>query len=1238
MLLRLSALLLLAFLASCSRVDDPQVTPRLSPLAAAAQPQVAITGQAIEPAVAAEQLLDYAEYHFGQYFPGNQVTKEFQGYLYRYYPDTKAYLGVKDGNVFTLGGPFGDTIRPQGRLTDFVTPGPPADRIEVTPSNVVLTDTTRSTRLSVRAFDREGREILGRPIWFTSSAPNQIRVDREGVVTALLKTGSSILGVRVGSMNSSPVLVGAVELKTNTQTVTDRQITSIVAIDVATAAGVTPRFEAVLNGVPELRTGSLLMSTETGALAGRVLEVKTGAGGETRVILERVRLNEIISNASISGRFTSNQILALLNEQPAQGVGRRVTTMQATRAASALSGPIPCSSPDVDPSILKSSLIATLTPDLDFTFNIDISDGQARTLILRYDGNIVAEIKGTLTLGALRASVNCDAILARIPIPLTGPLAAFFSPIIPIGATLNARVEASSSQVLGVAASITTAVSLGVESGIGGGRNINKLTSSGSLEVTPTLAPSPALRVRASIFGGVKAGLTAGNVLLSGPTVFDLVGGVEASSVWGGIYDSAVDTLFNPDYKIVAKGKISPGSGLIELLDTVKLLNTLDLSASLEVPIAHSPIATSLRVDRDAYLAGERVNFRLNIDPSSSLLPLSSGSYNIDEVRVYRIDRRYGTSELITAIPAPTGSTEFSASWIPLEAGETNGVQTFSAFLVPRLFTTGRIDFPVELGQFLAPSHLISPREVTLYPGDSTRFTAQKAGLPFTDVSWSQSGGTISASGTYTAGSEAGTFVVRGRDNTTGDLATAKVAIVLGQAPTIVSGPRDATIQSGESTQFSITISGTLPYSIQWFVNDVAVACQDAACQTWQHSPASILDSGKRIRATVRNRFGTVSSTVAILTVLPIDKFAGWGSANPAVPSVFTSTTCDIGSTAPQSYTPVGEFKVYAGDCIASLTLTESEWTAFTAGLSIDTGSVYADNIPRRFSLAFKDSFDFLLVILDEDVRREDRPYGIYTGFDVRLPIRKRRLLGAIYLPYAGSGSDVNSLRDGPILHEFLHEWANFNIIPNPGDPGHWGYASTGGHLGGYYAPSGLKALGGNRWQGKGPPRICLPTATPFELAEYCSPRNGFGTFANRGSTIPYSPFELFVMGLIPREEAPTITYAVDGTPVDPEAGIFAATQFKEITPSEVILKLGARAPNPTTSQRNFRIATLIVTRSSVLSVDRLKWFNYTVQEFSRSALPNFGGNANVISLHNFYTATSGHATMQGGGLLSERR
>lgn len=71
------------------------------------------------PPVDPTSLMDWAEKKYPQYFPGHQPDLYWQGYIYRFYPQTGSYLGVEGFNVRVLGPMFGPNMVDVGTLSDF---------------------------------------------------------------------------------------------------------------------------------------------------------------------------------------------------------------------------------------------------------------------------------------------------------------------------------------------------------------------------------------------------------------------------------------------------------------------------------------------------------------------------------------------------------------------------------------------------------------------------------------------------------------------------------------------------------------------------------------------------------------------------------------------------------------------------------------------------------------------------------------------------------------------------------------------------------------------------------------------------------------------------------------------------------------------------------------------------------------------------------------------------------------
>lgn len=62
-------------------------------------------------------VFELAESKLSEFFPPGAVTLFLENYVYRFYPSTGIYLAFADGNVFLLGGAFGDAVVEAGSLS-----------------------------------------------------------------------------------------------------------------------------------------------------------------------------------------------------------------------------------------------------------------------------------------------------------------------------------------------------------------------------------------------------------------------------------------------------------------------------------------------------------------------------------------------------------------------------------------------------------------------------------------------------------------------------------------------------------------------------------------------------------------------------------------------------------------------------------------------------------------------------------------------------------------------------------------------------------------------------------------------------------------------------------------------------------------------------------------------------------------------------------------------------------------
>ena len=263
----------------------------------------------------------------------------------------------------------------------------------------------------------------------------------------------------------------------------------------------------------------------------------------------------------------------------------------------------------------------------------------------------------------------------------------------------------------------------------------------------------------------------------------------------------------------------------------------------------------------------------------------------------------------------------------------------------------------------------------------------------------------------------------------------------------------------------------------------------------------------------------------------------------------------------------------------------------------------------------FQDEYDFIFIVSDNDVLPSGvgyygRFYGVsndISGIGMNIYDYSGgygsagKLKGVMHFPYRGG------IESGPTLHELAHNWGNF--ILDTGLPSHWnstGFSSR-GQLGGYDNNSFAVESGD------------IVNGGTFSA-------DSFGTFANGGNGLAYNDVELYLMGMISKDEVGTVQVATnpaDTTGAEWTKRYFTADKIETKTFTQLLAdaSVADRVPTSATSQKSFRILTVLANNltSEQNDIDEM---NQTISRFS---LPG----PDSSSLYNFYEATGGRATLQ---------
>ncbi len=286
-------------------------------------------------------------------------------------------------------------------------------------------------------------------------------------------------------------------------------------------------------------------------------------------------------------------------------------------------------------------------------------------------------------------------------------------------------------------------------------------------------------------------------------------------------------------------------------------------------------------------------------------------------------------------------------------------------------------------------------------------------------------------------------------------------------------------------------------------------------------------------------------------------------------------------------------FVLDQGNKLVNYVLSQADYNKFIAGegdFAMVSNKVYE---------YFNDDFDFIFILSVET----EQPDGLYFGVTRKIKNDVEGIASSIYdntTTYGSQGAlksiihmpRTEYVRNGPFLHEIVHYWGNYGLIPTTVG-GHWGFASVGGQLGGF---DQLTDLGSNAYMAN------------------VDGRDSFGTFANGGNALAYGNLELYIMGLIGADELEPVMVAEN--PVSTGSGTFTADNIRTITAADLIAEHGERVPSVQISQKDFKGITVVISTSK-LSEEKIESINTDLENFSRKGAPDQWGG-----LFNFWQAT----------------
>ncbi len=755
----------------------------------------------------------------------------------------------------------------------------PVISIEVSPSAVLLTAKGQSQPLRVRALDANGTEIPNAPLTFVSSQTSEVTISSSGVVSAAAPVGSALISVTSGRVSSSPLLAVVAETQPNAILISDAQVVVVPRSVAGSVVGVGGRLAVDVNGIATPAVGTVVLASGGQPIAGKVINASAGANGSVALTLESVPINQLFRNLAISGQLSPQQVVQFAKPAASAASVQRLGVPPTAKPSAVSSfGKFTCTT-SFDPSLLNVAITPALTQALGFAYDFSVLEGVSKAFLLVFTGSLQANFTGQITVGAVTGSLDCAAPMLTIPIPITGFLAAVIVPEAPLGVALRADVNASTNVTYGVSGAVSADVTFGFKQDAKGQQvKINDASVHGQFDVAPAF-PNTAARVQFTEFGGLTAGLTVGNIVGTLPNAVELRAGLEVSSAWGLPYDAARDPLFTTEYQFKAKSTIGPGPGLQKLLEWASIVASGDISFSLDTSLGGSPSPSAVRLSQNSFKTGETVSFNVALDPTTTKAPLGLNTYNVQEVRIYRLDDTNQTATQVASAVATNGQNDFAIPWQATGGGAVtvSGKPSYYAFVVPKFFDLLRTQFPIELRQVQGPSITVAPDQTAVTQGNAIAFDALIDGTKaISGVTWSATGGTITSIGQFTAGSIAGLYEVRATRVSTSEVSVSQVQVVaVVQQPTVssvsVSPPSP---HVGDQATFSVNGSN-LPSGLAFAFPGCAPVELVSTSATLREFACTLTVPGSNLAGTVAASSGTtLYSFVVDVAAAPSTKVA----------------------------------------------------------------------------------------------------------------------------------------------------------------------------------------------------------------------------------------------------------------------------------------------------------------------------------------------------------------------------
>jgi hypothetical protein len=226
-----------------------------------------------------------------------------------------------------------------------------------------------------------------------------------------------------------------------------------------------------------------------------------------------------------------------------------------------------------------------------------------------------------------------------------------------------------------------------------------------------------------------------------------------------------------------------------------------------------------------------------------------------------------------------------------------------------------------------APSITTQPASRTVTAGQTATFSVAATGTAPLTYRWLRSGTVISGatSSTYTTAAtktsdNAAQFAVV-ISNSAGTITSSVAVLTVHTAPSITTQPASRTVTAGQTATFSVAATGTAPLTYQWQWRRSGTVISGATSSTYTTAATKTSDNAAQFTVTVSNSAGTITSSVAVLTVHA-----------PTLLLNATSTTLAFGDVNVSSSTSKSVTLTNAGDSSITILNVVVAGAGFRAG------------------------------------------------------------------------------------------------------------------------------------------------------------------------------------------------------------------------------------------------------------------------------------------------------------------